>query len=90
MRSKLDDALSHFRTGEPRVRRIGKLILLVVAVCILALGVASLLGDGGAGTPSVDEETGLYEQGSTNWGLCAVFVVMGAVLVAAFILETGR
>jgi ABC-type Fe3+ transport system permease subunit len=90
MRSRLEDALSYFKRDESRLRRIGKLILLVVAVCVLALGVESLLGDVGTGAPSVNEATGLYEEGPTNWGLCAVFVVMGVVLIAAFIIETGR
>ena len=73
---------------------VKRIILLAVLVCLLLLMtymVTELLTDQGGGPDynltEVDNETGLYEEGDTNPGLCMVFIFLGLVLMYFIVTE---
>jgi len=85
--SKWDGSLEYMMGERPGLWRIARLMLIALVVMVFAIGVSMVLGDGDQAAPVVDNSTGLYAEGPTNWGLCAAFVVMGAVLLAAVVIE---
>jgi len=71
----------------PGLWRLARLMLIALVIWVIAIGVSLVLGDGDQAAPVVDNSTGLYAEGATHWGLCAAFVVMGVVLLAAVVME---
>jgi hypothetical protein len=70
------------------VRRIVGLAVLACLLYILAVSISDMGGDEGD-IPPVDNETGRYEEGDTDWVLCSAFIFLAIVLLAILAIEIG-
>jgi hypothetical protein len=64
----------------------------LVAVCVIviaAYGVSQVFGEKRASTPGIDNATGLYHQYAINWPLCTVFILLGAIILFALMMEAS-
>ncbi len=84
---RMDGRLGYLIDERPGLWRIGRMMLIALVAMVIAIGVSMVLGDGDQSGPVVDNSTGRYQEGPTNWGLCAAFVIMGVVLLAAAVIE---
>ena len=64
----------------------------LVAVCVIviaAYGVSQVFGKKRTSTPGIDNATGLYKQSVINWPLCTVFILLGAIILFALMMEAS-
>jgi hypothetical protein len=85
--ARWDGSLEYLMGERPGLWRLGRLMLIALVIWGIAIGVSFALGDSDQADPVKDDATGRYAEGPTNWALCAAFVVMGAVLLAAVGME---
>jgi len=74
---------------ERRLRRAGLGLVLVCLVVITAYGVSQVFGEERAATPGIDNATGLYRQSAIHWPLCTVFILLGAIILFALMMEAS-
>jgi hypothetical protein len=74
---------------ERRLRRAGLGLVAVCVVVIAAYGVSQVFGEKRAATPGIDNATGLYRQSAINWPLCTVFILLGAIILFALMIEAS-
>jgi len=72
-----------------RLRRAGLGLVAVCVVVIAAYGVSQVFGEDRPANPGIDNATGLFRQSAINWPLCTVFIVLGAIILLALVMEAS-
>jgi hypothetical protein len=71
------------------VQRAVGLAVLACLFVLLTYTISSLGGDNGE-APPIDNTTHRYQEDSTNWPLCLVFVFLGLVVAVFLVIEVGQ
>jgi len=89
MPNRLPGMVREYLRPDRRMRRAGVGVVAVCLVVIAAYGVSQVYGERHTGAPANDTVTGLYKQSSIHWPLCIVFIVLGAIILAALVMEAS-